>query len=155
MVVTIHYQLTLDDGTIADSSFQGEPLVYLHGRGDIVPGLERQLAGRRSGDRFEAVVAPDEGYGDFDPDAFHALPRDAFPKDARIERGMGFHSQDDEGGIVPMFIQDVRDDEVVVTTNHPLAGQRLNFTIEILGVRMATPDELAHGHVHGPGGHHH
>lgn len=154
-VVVLHYQLTLDDGSIADSSFGGEPLAYLHGHGNIVPGLERQLAGHGPGDKLEASVEPADGYGDFDPEAFHELPRSAFPRDAKLEAGMGFHSQDDEGNVVPLFIKELRDEEVIVTTNHPLAGQRLNFRVEIVSVRKATKQELEHGHVHGPGGHHH
>ncbi|MGE3172801.1 MAG: peptidylprolyl isomerase [Planctomycetota bacterium] len=154
-VVTIHYQLTLDDGTIADSSFGGEPLAYLHGHGNLVPGLERQLVGRKSGDTLEAVVPAAEGYGEFDPAAEQALPRSAFPKDVDLQPGMGFHTEDDHGNVVPLFVKQVGEQEVVVTQNHPLAGQRLNFKIEVLKVRKATKDELAHGHVHGPGGHHH
>jgi FKBP-type peptidyl-prolyl cis-trans isomerase SlyD len=156
-VVTIHYQLTLDDGSIADSSFGGEPLTYLHGHGNLVPGLERQLAGRKAGDKFEAAVAAAEGYGDFDPDAEQVLPRSAFPPKMDLRPGMGFHTEDERGNPVPLFIKEVRatSDEVVVSQNHPLAGQRLNFKIEVVQVRKATQEELSHGHVHGPGGHHH
>ncbi len=154
-VVTIHYQLTLDDGSIADSSFGHEPLAYLHGHGNLVPGLEHQLSGKRAGDKFEATVTAEDGYGEFDPDAEETVPRSAFPKKMDLQPGMGFHSEDDQGNPIPLFVKEVRGDQVVVTQNHPLAGQRLNFKIEILQVRKATKDELTHGHVHGPGGHHH
>lgn len=154
-VATIHYQLTLDDGSIADSSFGQEPLAYLHGHGNIVPGLERQLTGRSAGDRFEAEVQAREGYGEFDPAAEQTVPRSAFPPGAELHVGMGLHGEDEEGNTMPLFVKELRGDEVVVTANHPLAGQRLNFRIEVLAVRAATREELAHGHVHGPGGHHH
>ena len=154
-VVTIHYKLTLDDGSIADSSFDGDPLTYLHGHGNLVPGLERQLADKKVGDKFEAVVPPAEGYGEYDPQAEHTYPRTAFPKDAELHVGMGFHTQDKQGNTIPLFIRELKKDQVVVTTNHPLAGQRLNFSIEVVKLRKATHEELEHGHVHGPGGHHH
>lgn len=154
-VVTIHYQLTLDDGSIADSSFGGQPLAYLHGHGNLVPGLERQLLGKKAGEKLDAVVLPADGYGEFDPAAEHTLPRSAFPKKMNLQPGMGFHTEDEHKNVIPLFVKEVRGEEVVVTQNHPLAGQRLNFKIEIVGVRKATHEELSHGHVHGPGGHHH
>lgn len=156
-VVTLHYQLTLDDGSIADSSFGGDPLAYLHGHGNLVPGLERQLKGKKPGDKFEAQVPPAEGYGDYDPSADQTLPRSAFPPDVDIQAGMGFHTEDDRGNPIPLFVKEVKSGgkEVVITTNHPLAGQRLNFRIEVVSVRAATKEEKQHGHVHGPGGHHH
>ena len=89
-VASIHYKLTLDDGSIADSSFDGDPLTYLHGHGNLVPGLERQLLGKKAGDKFEAVVPPAEGYGEYDPQAEHTYPRTAFPKDVELHVGMGF-----------------------------------------------------------------
>ncbi len=154
-VVTLHYQLTLDDGSIADSSFGGDPLSYLHGHGNLVPGLERQLAGKKTGDKFDAEVAPADGYGEFDPADEQTLPRSAFPKKMDLQPGMGFHTKDQQGNPMPLFIKEVKGEQVVVTGNHPLAGQRLNFKIEIVQVRKATKEELSHGHVHGPGGHHH
>src|SRR5262245_6455308 len=91
LVVALHYQLTLDDGSIADSSFGGEPLHYLHGHGGLVSGLERQLTGRKPGDAFQATVPAAEGYGEFDPEAVHTVPRSAFPKNTALRPGMGFH----------------------------------------------------------------
>lgn len=154
-VVSIHYQLTLDDGSIADSSFGGDPLLYLHGHGNLVPGLERQLGGKNAGDKFETTVLPADGYGEFDPAAEQTLPRSAFPPKVDIQPGMGFHTQDKQGNPVPLFVKELKGDQVVISYNHPLAGQRLHFKIEIVKVRKATKEELAHGHVHGPGGHHH
>lgn len=154
-VVTIHYRLTLDDGTIADESFGQDPLVYLHGHGNIVPGLERQLVGKQAGDTVAAEVLPAEGYGDFDPAAEQTVPRTAFPPNMQIGVGMQFQAQGRGGRPQMVWIKSVSGDQVTVTGNHPLAGQRLNFHVEVQSVRRATPDELKHGHVHGPGGHHH
>ncbi|MEC7584000.1 MAG: peptidylprolyl isomerase [Planctomycetota bacterium] len=154
-VATIHYQLTLDNGSVVDSSFDGEPLTYLQGHGNIVPGLESQLEGKQAGDKLDAVVQPNEGYGDVDPDADHAIARDQFPQDVDLQPGMGFHGEDEQGRTIPLFIKAVEGDQVVITTNHPLAGQRLNFKVEVVSVRAATPEELEHGHVHGAGDHEH
>ena len=151
VVATIHYQLTLDDGSVVDSSFGQEPLVYLQGHGNIVPGLERQLDGKKVGDTIDAVVTPDEGYGELDPSAEQTVSRDVFPKDVEIQPGMSFHGEDEQGQTIPLFIKSLSDDEVVITSNHPLAGQRLNFKIEVVEVRPATQEELEHGHIHGAG----
>lgn len=154
-VVTIHYRLTLDDGSIADESFGGDPLVYLHGARNIVPGLERQLAGKHKGDKIEAVVAANEGYGEYDPTAEQTVPKTAFPPNVALQVGMQFQTRARNGQPMPVWIRAIKDDQVVVSANHPMAGQRLNFTVEVLDVRKATHEEKQHGHVHGPGGHHH
>jgi FKBP-type peptidyl-prolyl cis-trans isomerase SlyD len=154
-VVTIHYRLTLDDGSIADESFGGEPLVYLHGHGNLVPGLETMLLGKAAGDKLDAVVAARDGYGEFDPGAESSLPRSAFPPNVSLQPGMMFHTEDRHGNPQPLWVKAVEADKVHVSGNHPLAGQRLNFKIEVMSIRKATREELAHGHVHGPGGHHH
>ena len=156
-VVTLHYKLTLDDGSVADSSFGGDPLAYLHGHGNLVPGLERQLQGKKAGDKLDAIVPAAEGYGEYDPQGDQTLPRSAFPPDVEIQEGMGFHTEDDKGNPIPLWVKavDTKGKQITITSNHPLAGQRLNFTIEILSLRAATKEELSHGHVHGPGGHHH
>ena len=152
--VTIHYRLTLDDGSIADESFGGEPLVYLHGAQNIVPGLERQLAGKKVGDKFEVTVPANEGYGEYDPTAEQTVPKSSFPPNVELKPGASFQTRG-RNGPVPVWIRALKGDQVIVTGNHPMAGQRLNFSVEILDVRRATNDERQHGHVHGPGGHHH
>ncbi len=154
-VVTIHYTLTLSDGRVVDSSSGGEPLTYLHGAGNIVPGLERELSGKNQGDQLQVEVQPGEAYGDYDAAGNHKLPRKAFPADAQLRPGMGFHAEDDQGTVVPMWITGVADDEITVTSNHPLAGQVLNFAVEVVNIRDATAEEKDHGHPHGPGGHQH
>ncbi|MBL9076520.1 MAG: peptidylprolyl isomerase [Planctomycetes bacterium] len=154
-VVTIHYRLTLDDGSIADESFGKEPLIYLHGARNIVPGLERQLTGRKIGDTCDVVVPPVEGYGEYDPAAEQSVPRTAFPPNVELQVGMSFQTRGRNGQPMPVWIRKMEAEQVVVTANHPMAGQQLNFKIEVVDVRRATPEEKKHGHVHGPGGHHH
>jgi FKBP-type peptidyl-prolyl cis-trans isomerase SlyD len=154
-VAEIHYTLTLEDGSIADSSDGRAPLMYLHGHGNIVPGLERQLTGHKTGEEVEVVVEPAEGYGDYDPDAEESVPRDAFPAEAELEPGMMFHTEDEHGNVQPLWVKDVAEDAVLVTSNHPLAGRTLYFKVKVGKLRAASAEEIAHGHPHGPGGHHH
>lgn len=154
-VVTIHYRLTLDDGTIADDSFEGDPLVYLQGAQNIVPGLERQLAGKKVGDTCEVTVPANEGYGEYDPAAEQTVPKTSFPPNVTLQVGMSFQTKGRNGQPMPVWIRSLKGDDVIVTANHPMAGQQLNFKIEVVDVRRATNDEKKHGHVHGPGGHHH
>lgn len=152
-VVSIHYKLTID-GTVIDESGD-HPLAYLHGHGGIVPGLERQLTGKSVGDKLRAVVPPDEGYGERLGDGQKSLPRNAFPLEEDIEEGMQFAAEGPDDDIVPFWIVSATADEVVVDFNHPLAGETLTFDVEIVGVRDPSAEELAHGHVHEPGSHHH
>ncbi|MCC7063820.1 MAG: peptidylprolyl isomerase [Planctomycetes bacterium] len=154
-VVTIHYRLTLDDGSIADDSFGGDPLTYLHGAHNIVPGLERQLAGKNVGDTLEVVVEAKDGYGEYDPTAEQTVPKTQVPPNVELKVGMSFQTRARTGQQMPVWIRAITGDNVVVSANHPMAGQRLNFKIEVKDVRRATNDEKKHGHAHGPGGHHH
>ena len=152
MVVSMDYTLTLDNGEIVDSSEGREPLEFLHGRGQIIPGLEKELYGMAIGDVKKVAVAPAEGYGESDEDAFQVYPRDAFPADMEITEGMGLHMRDTESGqVIEAFIHEIRPDGVVLNFNHPLAGKTLNFDVKIAGVRHATSEELEHGHAHGEG----
>ncbi len=153
-VVSIHYTLTNDDGDVLDSSAGGEPLAYLHGAGNIVPGLEKQIEGKFVGDKFDAVVAPAEGYGERTGPDPQAIPRSAFG-DVPVEPGMSFVIEDEDGNQTPLWIVDIDDEQVYVDGNHPLAGETLHFAIEVVGIRDATALELAHGHVHGDGHDHH
>jgi len=154
-IVTIHYKLTLDDGSVADQSLGGEPLVYLHGAQNMVPGLERQLAGRKVGEKVDCVVPANEGYGEYDPAAEQAVPRNQFPADVDVQVGMAFQTRGRDGRAMTVFVREVKPDTVTITSNHPMAGQRLNFAIEVVDVRRATPAEKTHGHVHGSGGNQH
>lgn len=153
-VASIEYTLTDNEGQVLDSSVGGEPLAYLHGAGNIIPGLEKALEGRQVGDTFTVSIAPAEGYGEKDDSLTQEVPRRMFAGVDEIEVGMQFHAQTDNGMQV-ITVAAVRDDIITVDANHPLAGQTLNFDVKVVEVRAATREELEHGHVHGAGGHHH
>ncbi|MGQ9736227.1 MAG: FKBP-type peptidyl-prolyl cis-trans isomerase [Thermaceae bacterium] len=148
-VVTIRYTLEVD-GQVLD---QGK-LSYLHGHQNIIQGLEEALEGHMEGETIRANVAPEKAYGPRDPEGVQVVPLDAFPEDAEVVPGGQFYAQDKEGNPVTVTVVAVEGDEVTVDFNHPLAGKSLDFEVEILKVRPATLEELAHGHVH-EGGHHH
>ena len=153
-VVAFHYTLTNDTGEVLDSSEGREPLTYLHGAGNIIPGLEKELEGRQAGDSLNAVVAPGEGYGEQQEQLVQEVPRDAFQGVEGIEPGMQFQAQT-QGGPLMVTVTQVEGDTVTVDGNHPLAGQTLNFAVEIASVREASEEEVEHGHVHGEGGQEH
>lgn len=153
-VVSIHYTLKDAAGTVLDASAAGEPLAYLHGAGNIIPGLENALEGKQAGDRLSITVTPAEGYGERDERLVQAVPRSAFKGVERLAPGMQFQAQGPQGTRLVVVTQ-VAADVVTVDANHPLAGQTLHFEVEVADVRDATREELEHGHVHGPGGHHH
>jgi len=153
-VVAFHYTLTDDEGQVIDSSQGRAPLTYLHGTGQIVPGLEKQMEGRVAGDAFNADVAPEEGYGVHRPELVQEVPRAAFQGVDDIQPGMQFQGRGPQGEI-NVTVTKVEDDKVYVDGNHPLAGKTLHFAIDVSSVREASAEELSHGHVHGEGGHHH
>lgn len=153
-VVSIHYTLREKDEVI-DSSGGDEPMEYLHGAENIVPGLEEGLTGRSVGETLRVRVEPEKGYGRRDEQAVQQVPREAFPPDAEIEIGMQFLAEGPQGERIPVWIVAESQDEVTVDANHPLAGKVLDFEVSIAGVRDATPEELEHGHPHGDDcGHH-
>jgi len=155
-VVSMTYLLKNNAGEELDRSQPGEPLVYLHGTGQIVPGLEKQLDGLAKGDKREKlVVTPEEAYGELRPDLKISVNREQFPKDAELEPGMRFWAHTPEGQKHPFTVVSVTGDDVNIDGNHPLAGETLTFSIEIEDVRDATKEEMEHGHAHGPGGHSH
>jgi FKBP-type peptidyl-prolyl cis-trans isomerase SlyD len=154
-VVLIHYTLTDDGGKVLDSSSGGDPLAYLHGQGNIIPGLEKALEGKQAGDKLNVRVEPAEGYGVRDDSLVQQVPRRAFGSVSKVEPGMQFHAQSAQGQMRVVTVTHVQGDMVTVDGNHPLAGEVLVFDVEVAEVRDATGEELEHGHVHGPGGHHH
>jgi FKBP-type peptidyl-prolyl cis-trans isomerase SlyD len=152
LIVLFHYTLTDGEGELIDTSRDhGEPMPYLHGAGNIVPGLERQMLGKKVGDTFVAIVPPAEGYG-VATGARQTVPRAAFPADAQLEMGMQFMSRDDKEQLVPLWIADLAGDTVTITMDHPLSGVTLNFNVEITRIREPSEEEIAHGHPHGPDG---
>ena len=157
-VVLFHYTLTNDAGDVIDTSDGRDPMPYLHGHGNIVPGLERQLTGLAVGAKANADVPPAEGYGEVSGRPPQPVPRDQFPPDVDAQPGMQFVVQGPDGGHMPVWIAGADAENVFITFDHPLAGETLHFAVEITGVRDASEEELAHGHPHGPTGnegHHH
>lgn len=150
-VITIDYTLTDDAGEVIDSSEHDGPLSYLHGSGNIVPGLESALEGKTVGDALKVVVAPEDAYGERDEKLVQAVPREEFP-DGEIAVGMRFRA-DSPAGTKVLTVVALNDAEVTVDANHPLAGRTLSFDVTVRGIRDATEEELEHGHVHD--GHHH
>ena len=153
-VVLIHYTLTDEAGKVLDSSSSGEPLAYLHGQGNIISGLESALNGKQAGDKLKVRVEPADGYGVRDDELVQQVPRRQFGG-TDLKPGMQFHAQTSQGHARVVTVSRIVGDMVTVDGNHPLAGEVLNFEVEVAEVRDATQEELEHGHVHGPGGHHH
>jgi FKBP-type peptidyl-prolyl cis-trans isomerase SlyD len=153
-VISVDYSLHLGNGQVVDSSKGGEPLVYLHGSGQIIPGLEKALDGMESGESKELTVAPPDGYGERDPENVQEITRDHFG-DRELKQGDEFVAIDDQHNEIPVRVEKVDGDKVTVDFNHPLAGKTLHFAVTVKDVRAATPEELSHGHAHGGDGHHH
>ena len=154
-VVGIDYSLHLGDGKVIDASAPGEPMTYLHGEGQIVPGLEAALEGLSVGEARQVVLSPDQGYGDHDPSGLQEVQRTAFPPGLEPKVGMELTAEGPDGEPVPFSVREVRPQSVVIDLNHPLAGKTLHFDVTVREVRVATPEEIAHGHAHGPDGHGH
>jgi len=153
-VVSLNYTVKDEADQVIDSSEGAEPLTYLHGANNIIPGLEAALVGKSAGDEFAATVAPADGYGEYNEALVQVVPRSAFEGVEKIELGMVFTAQT-QGGPVQLMVTGVEEDDITVDPNHPLAGKTLQFSGSVIDVRDATEEELAHGHVHGAGGHHH
>ncbi len=153
-VALINYTLTNDQGEVLDSSEGAEPLAYIHGAGNIIPGLENALDGRQQGDAFKVSIPAEQAYGERDDRLTQIVPKTMFSGVDDIEIGMQFHAQTDAGMQV-ITVTAVEGDDVTIDGNHPLAGETLHFDVEIVEVREASSEELDHGHVHGTGGHHH
>ncbi len=147
-IVSMHYTLTLDDGETVDSSVGKEPLEYLHGHANIVPGLESQLQDAAVGGKVTAVVNPAEGYGEHHEDGVQEVPLDQLP--AELEEGMQLQAHAENGQPMVMMVKEIKENSAVIDMNHPLAGKTLHFDVEVLAVRKATEKELEHGHAHGP-----
>jgi len=153
-VVTINYTLKDSDDNILDKSEDGS-FCYLHGSSNIIPGLEKALTGKTTGENISVTIAPEEAYGLRDEEKLQEVPRSMFPPEHEIEADMQFNAQGPDGQAVTVTVRKVEGDTVTVDGNHPLAGITLNFDVTIHSVRDASAEELEHGHVHGPGGHHH
>ena len=153
-VVSLEYRLHLGDGQVVDESEPGQPLAYMHGRGQIVPGLEGQLEGMSAGESKKVVVPPSQGYGEHDPRGLQEVPREMFPPNANLQAGITISAQTADGDVIPITIRELKGEKVVVDLNHPMAGKTLHFDVTVREVRAATDEEKEHGHAHGPGGAH-
>lgn len=154
-VVSFHYTLTDSEGKQLDQSNEERgPLTYLHGAGNIIPGLEKQLEGKSVGDKLTAKVPAAEAYGERSDNLIQELPANMFTGVENVEVGMEFQAQTEQGTQI-VRVAGVEGDTVTIDANHPLAGVDLNFDVEVTEVRDATEEEVSHGHVHGPEGHEH
>ncbi|MDE1488234.1 peptidylprolyl isomerase [Xenorhabdus bovienii] len=151
LVVSLAYQVRTEEGVLVDESPVSAPLDYLHGRGSLISGLEKAVEGREAGERFDVSVEANDAYGQYDENLVQRVPKDVFVGVDELQVGMRFLADTDMGP-VPVEITALEGDEVVVDGNHMLAGQNLKFNVEIVAIREATEEELAHGHVHGQGG---
>ncbi|TXS88983.1 peptidylprolyl isomerase [Parahaliea aestuarii] len=147
-VVSIHYTLTDAEGNQLDSSQGSEPLVYLHGNGNLIPGLENALVGKASGDELNVALAPADGYGEPLPQLVQEVDRSIFQGVESIEPGMAFQSQDPQGNAQRVVVTAVEGDTITIDANHPLAGVELHFEVQVVDVRPGTDEEIAHGHAH-------
>lgn len=153
LVVLMEYTLKNGEGEVLDAS-EGEPLAYLHGAENIVPGLEAALTGKAVGDELSVKVAAADGYGERVGGGAQPIERSSFPADAELFEGMSF-AVETEQGVMPLWVVEVQEEVVMVDANHPLAGVELNFDVKVVAIREATDDEKEHGHPHGPEGHDH
>ena len=154
VVVSMEYTLKID-GEVIDSSDGHDPLEFLTGYGNIIPGLEDEMIGMKVGDSKDVVVAPADGYGEYDDEAFLDVPRNQFPADMPVEEGLELTVRDDSGEGRYARIESVEGDTVRLNFNHPLAGDELHFSVKVVALRQPTDEELEHGHVHAGDGHHH
>lgn len=150
VVVSLDYTLTVDN-KVVDTSQGNEPLQFLQGHDNIIPGLEQALYGMAVGEEKDVTVSAEEGYGEIDPEAFAEVPRDEFPPKIPLEVGIELQLKDQSGDIMDARIDAVNKSTVRLDFNHPLAGKQLNFSVQVVALRSPSPEELEHGHVHMPG----
>lgn len=155
-VALIHYTLTDKDGVTIDSSEGRDPLAYIQGIGNLIPGLEQELEGKQAGDKFTAIVSPEHAYGKRDDALVQVVPKSGFNgADEELQEGMQVQVETDQQGMAIAVVTKISGDDVTLDLNHPLADMDLHFNVEVVEVRDADKDELAHGHAHGAGGHQH
>ncbi|HHM24450.1 MAG TPA: peptidylprolyl isomerase [Bacteroidetes bacterium] len=147
-VVSLHYTLTLDSGEVVDSSREREPFTFLVGHGQIIPGLEEALMGMKVGDKKTVKIAPKDAYGERNEELVKSVDRSLIPENIELYEGLILTGQSETGEEIEVTVASFNDKEVVLDMNHPLAGQNLTFEVEIVDIRDATPEELAHGHAH-------
>jgi FKBP-type peptidyl-prolyl cis-trans isomerase SlyD len=148
VVVTMAYILEVDGQVIAQTE-NDDALEYLHGAQNIVPGLEAALTGKKVGDKMSVTLAPEDAYGEYDPDDVDELPREELAHMTDLEAGMAIEVEDEEGDVYVAFVREITAETVLIDFNPPLAGKTLTYHVEVLSMREATEEELQHGHVHG------
>jgi FKBP-type peptidyl-prolyl cis-trans isomerase SlyD len=153
-VVYIHYTLKNKEGAVLDRSTEEDPLAYIHGMGAIIPGLEKALSGKTEGDKINISIEPEEAYGQRNEMLIQDVPRSAFEGVEDLQEGMQFQAQTPNGSQL-ITVTEIKQDQVTIDANHPLAGETLDFAVEVLDIREATAEELDHGHVHDPANSHH
>ena len=154
-VVTFHYEVCDSaNNEVIDSSNDSDPMTYLHGARNIIPGLEQALEGKNVGDKIDVVIEPADAYGERHEDRIQQVPLQAFDSMEKVEAGMSVSASTDSGPIT-LLVTEVGDEFVTVDANHPLAGKSLKFSVSVESIRDASEEEIEHGHVHGPGGHDH
>jgi FKBP-type peptidyl-prolyl cis-trans isomerase SlyD len=154
--ISFHYTLTDSKGETIDTSRDTEaPFSYIEGSSQIIPGLEKAMALLSVGDKRKIEVESVDAYGEHDDQLIVEVPRSKLPNSNELQVGDQFQASGPAGEMLLFRVLEINGDNVKLDGNHPLAGEKLTFDVEVLGVRDATPDELSHGHVHGPGGHHH
>ena len=147
-VVSIDYELKNDGGDVLDTSAGQEPLTYLHGTGGLIPGLEKALEGKTADDELEVSIPPEEAYGEFNESLVQKVNKAAFEGVEKVEPGMQFQAQGNNGETQRIMVVEVAGDDVTIDANHPLAGQTLHFSVQVRDVREATEEEKEHGHAH-------
>jgi FKBP-type peptidyl-prolyl cis-trans isomerase SlyD len=154
-VVTFNYVLKDENGELLDSTEKGGPFSFISGNHQILPGLEEAIGNMIIGSKKNIKLAAADAYGEYDENAVQKINRSLFPEEAELEIGMTYFAHSPEGQHLQFVITKIENEDITVNFNHPLAGKNLEFDVELLDVRDATPEEISHGHVHGPGGHHH
>ena len=154
-VISFNYTVKDDNGQMLDSNMKDGPYTFLTGRNQVLPGLEKVLGGMIIGSKKNIKLLAAEAYGEYDEGAIQTVKREFFPEEAELETGLTYYAHTPEGKHLQFVITKIENDDITVNFNHPLAGKDLMFDVELLDVRDATPEEISHGHVHGPGGHHH
>ena len=151
----MHYKLADKEGNVIDTSEGRDPLAYIQGIGNLIPGLEQELEGKNKGDKFSAVIAPEHAYGHRDDSLVRVVPKSGFQGEEEMSVGMQVQIETGDEGMAIATLTKIEGDDVTLDLNHPLADIELYFDVEVIDIRDAEEEELAHGHVHGPGGHNH
>jgi FKBP-type peptidyl-prolyl cis-trans isomerase SlyD len=154
-IVTFNYTLKDDTGNVLDSTEGSTPFSFLSGNGQILPKLENAMDGMLVGSKKNVKISAPDAYGTYNENAVQQVDRNNFPENADLQPGMQFVANSPEGNQMPFIISEVKDNNIKIDFNHPLAGKDLEFDVELIDIRDATAEEIAHGHAHGAGGHHH